>query len=105
MSLIITERVAPSFDDIMTDPKREAYLSAGGLLGQGALGVDYMLTLGRDEEGEGGLLIGIRAGYILSFFGSKWEMGNIDVAGGPKIGISGFYIRFIFGGGGYELPR
>ena len=48
--------VLPSFSDIMNDPKREASLPTGGFIGQGAVGLDYVIILSRDEEGEGGLL-------------------------------------------------
>jgi hypothetical protein len=51
--------VSPSFSDIINDPKREASLSTGGFIGQGAVGLDYVIILGGDEEGEGGLLFNI----------------------------------------------
>jgi len=103
IELRITENVSPSFSDIMNDPKQEASLSTGGFIGQGAVGLDYVIILSGDEEGEGGLLFGIRAGYLLSFTSSSWEMGKIDIAGGPDVRFNGFYIRFIIGGAGYEI--
>ncbi|MBN1550856.1 hypothetical protein JW979_05290, partial [bacterium] len=47
-----------SFDDILTDPKRGTTLTAGGFLINLALGVDYYLKLGENEEGSGGFLLG-----------------------------------------------
>jgi hypothetical protein len=101
MELRITERPNLDFDDIMTDPARESLLGVGGFMLSGGIGVDYLLKLGEDKYGYGGLIFGIRAGYTQSFFTSGWEMGDIDIYGGPDTGISGFYIRFTVGGGGY----
>jgi hypothetical protein len=101
MQLRITESPAPSFDQIIADPARESLLDIGGFMLQAVLGVDYLLKLGEDKYGYGGLIFGIRAGYTQSFFTSGWEMGDIDIYGGPDTGISGFYIRFTVGGGGY----
>jgi hypothetical protein len=102
MELRITESPNIGFDEIMTDPARESLLGVGGFMLSGGIGVDYLLKLGEDKEGYGGLIFGIRAGYTQSFFTSGWSMGDIDIIGGPDVGISGFYIRFTVGGGGYS---
>jgi hypothetical protein len=102
MELRITERATLGFDDIMADPKRESLLDIGGFMLSGGVGVDYLLKLGEDKEGYGGLIFGVRAGYTQSFFNSGWSMGAIDIIGGPDVGISGFYLRFVVGGGGYS---
>jgi len=63
IELRITENVSPSFSDIMNDPKREASLSTGSFICQGAVGLDYVIILGKDEQGEGGLLFVIQSHY------------------------------------------
>jgi hypothetical protein len=103
LSMRLTERAVLDFDDIVTDPKREALLSVGSFMLQGAVGLDYMLKLGvMPEMSEGGMLFGIRVGYTYSVTKTDWDMGDINISGGPDIGISGFYIRFIVGGYGFE---
>lgn len=65
-----------------------------------ALGADYLLKLGGDEKREGGLIFGLRVGYILPMIKGGWEMDGIDISDGPKVGISGPYFRLMIGGGG-----
>lgn len=101
MNLKIAEKLTSlSLDDVLDNPKRRAELSTGGFLINLALGIDYLLTLSKDEKGRGGLLLGLRAGYTLSPFKSGWVMDDIEISGAPEIGITGPYIRLMIGGGG-----
>ena len=103
INLKIKEKpVSLSFDDVLNDPERSVELSTGGFLLSFAVGMDYLLLLGGDEEGEGGLVFGLRAGYTLSPFKRGWEMDEIEISGAPDIGITGPFIRLMFGGGGFE---
>lgn len=97
---ILETGTAPSFDDILDDPKRGVELSTGGFLLNLALGTEYFLILGRDERGEGGLVFGLRIGYTLAPFKRDWEMDGEYISDGPKMGITGPYIRLMIGGGG-----
>lgn len=102
INLRIAERgAAPTFDEILDDPGRETNISTGGILFQFALGIDYLLRLGGDEKGGGGLLFGIRAGYIYAPTKASWKMEDMDVLGGPDVRVTGPYVRFMFGGGGF----
>jgi len=101
VNLSITAReTAPSFEEILDDPRREVGVSRGGFLCDLGLGADLFLPLGGDESGRGGLLIGLRGGYTLSLFRSDWKMGDLDVVGGPDLELSGPYIRMLIGGMG-----
>jgi len=104
MGVRITERSAPTFSDILTDPKREAGLSTAGLMAQAGLGIHYLLNLAPYDNSmdEGGLFFGLRAGYTLPFSETEWEMGDIKISGGPSTGVKGFYLKFIFGGWGFS---
>ena len=103
MNLKIREKpVSLSFDDILNDPERSVELSTGGFLLSFAVGMDYLLILGKDEEEKGGLVFGLRAGYILSPFKSGWKMDEIEISGAPDMDITGPFIRLMFGGGGFE---
>ncbi|PIP13880.1 MAG: hypothetical protein COT45_01025 [bacterium (Candidatus Stahlbacteria) CG08_land_8_20_14_0_20_40_26] len=102
IDLRILERgVTPTFDEILDNPGREANISTGSILLQFGAGLDYFLKLGEDEKGEGGLLFGIRAGYTYAPTQADWKMGDMDVLGGPDIGVTGPYIHLIFGGAGF----
>ena len=96
----IVEREAPSFDEVLDDPKRSIELSTGGFLLNVALGTDYLLKLGEDEEGEGGFVFGLRVGYTLAPVKGDWDMDGTEISGGPEVGITGPYIRLMIGGGG-----
>jgi len=63
----IIEKGTPSFDEVLDNPKRSAELSTGGFLLNLALGADYLLKLGEDEKGGGGLVFGLRIGYTYGY--------------------------------------
>lgn len=102
MNLKITESAAPSFDDVLTNPQRGTDLIIGGLLLQASLGADWTLNLrGHDVKGKrGGLLIGLRAGYIFAPIEGDWRFHETEISGGPDFGLTGPYIRLLIGGGG-----
>jgi len=100
-SLRIVERApSPTFDEILDNPKREANISTGSFLFNFALGLDYLLALGEDKEGRGGLLLGIRAGYIFDPTKADWKMTDQDVLKGPDIRFTGPYVHLVLGGMG-----
>jgi len=103
IDLKIHEREAPSFDEILDDPKRGSELSTGGFLLNVSIGADHLFILGGDEEGEGGLVLGLRAGYTFTPIKGDWNMYDMDVGGGPDIGITGPYFHLMLGGGGVSL--
>ncbi len=103
MKLTFSEKEATySFDDVLIDPKRGTTLTAGGFLINLALGADYYLKLGENEEGSGGFLLGVRAGYILAPAQGGWDMYDNELSGAPQISMTGPFVRIIFGGGGFE---
>ena len=103
VNLKIVERgVTPTFDEILDNPGRETNISTSGILLQFAVGMDYFLKLGEDEKGGGGLLFGVRVGYIYTPMKADWKMEDMDVLGGPDVRVTGPYVHFIIGGGGFE---
>lgn len=103
MKLTFSEKTASySFDDVLKDPKRGATLTSGGFLINLALGMDYYLKMGENEEGHGGFLLGVRAGYTLAPSKGGWDMYSNELSDAPEISMTGFFIRIIFGGGGFE---
>ncbi len=103
MNLKIREKPSSlSFDDVLDDPERRVELSTYGFLLNFAVGMDYLLILGEDEKGKGGLVFGLRAGYTLSPLKRAWRMDELEISGAPDMGITGPFIRLMFGGGGFE---
>lgn len=99
LSLTIKERGTPSFDEILESPKRGVEISTGGLLFNLALGMHYLIKLGGERNG-GGILVGICLGYTFAPMRGSWSMDGVEISGGPKVGITGPYVRFMIGGGG-----
>jgi hypothetical protein len=102
LSLSIVERSAPTFDDILEDPARSSRLSTGMFLLDLGVSGDYRFMKRVDEDGGGGgLLVGFQAGYVFAPGSSDWRLDDINgVAGGPDLGVQGFYIRLSLGGWG-----
>ena len=105
MSLKITERGSPTFDDVLGQPARSSTLSTGMLLVDGSVGVNYRVALGPPDRRRGGILIGLHGGYLYSPWNSSWDLDGLsDVAGGPELLIQGFYGRVTIGGWGRRGP-
>lgn len=90
----------PNFDEILDEPGREVTLSTGGFMTHASIGMDYLLAMGKDKEGQGGLLVGLRAGYVYSPMKADWKIEDNDVLGGPDVRPNGFYFHIVFGGAG-----
>ena len=96
-----------SFDDLAANPRVGATALTGGFLMQVALGVDKLFVLGTRDEGgrrrEGGVVVGVRAGYVFGPGQSNWGIGGTDVTGGPDLELTGPYVRVVIGGGGRDM--
>ena len=103
---------APTFDALLDQPRRESRMSAGGLLLQAAVGVDYFLSgrLGRGRpdrhgghvRGQSGVLFGARLGYNHKPAEASWEMEDREILGGPDVKLSGPFVRFSIGWGRFR---
>ncbi len=100
VSLDITQSEIGSFDELLQDPNRSTNLSTWCFLINLGLGIDYLAVLGESERGEGGIVIGLRSGYILAPFHGDWHFKGETLPGGPDPGLTGAYIRLTIGGGG-----
>jgi hypothetical protein len=100
VSLDIRQSRIGSFEDLLEDPDRSATLSTWSFLINLGLGIDYLAVLGEGRNGEGGIVIGLRSGYIFSPFNGDWDFKGETLPGGPEPGLNGAYIRLTIGGGG-----
>jgi hypothetical protein len=99
-TLRITKNDKPTFDSVMVNPGNNSNLSIGGLMLQFGIGVDYFLPMSEREDGVGGPMIGLRAGFLLTPIKGDWFLEDIEILGGPHLGIKGPYVRLMLGGGG-----
>lgn len=100
LSLSITERTIPTFDQVIDSLKGHVELSTGSFVLNFALGADYLISFDKNANTRGGVLVGIRAGIIYTPIAGNWTMDENKVSGGPETGINGVYLRFLIGGGG-----
>ncbi len=95
---VIDRSSSSSFDDALDNPKGKSELTTGGFLMNLALSSDYLFSFSSDKIG--GMLIGIRIGYVFSPLKSGWEMNGKDISG-PNVNFSGPYVKLLIGGGNY----
>jgi hypothetical protein len=87
------------FDDVLDDPQplpgRQPVLNHDGLVMDLGAGAELL-----PRRSGRGLVLGIRAGYLVTSFGSSsnWQMYEQTAAGGPAATIAGPYIRVTIGG-------
>lgn len=101
ISMKIVESEVGSFGDLLDDPSRGSKLSTWDFMINLGLGIDYLFVLGGTERGEGGLVLGLRGGYVYSPFEADWKFEGETLPGGPDLGITGPYVRILIGGGGW----
>ena len=93
------EPEAVGFDEVLADPSpapdfRETVLTRGGTVVDIGAGAEF-LPSGRG----GGLLIGLRLGYLAAPFDTSWDyLHEREAGGGPDATISGPYFRVVIGG-------
>jgi len=106
MSLKIAERGAPTFDQVIADPETSSTLATAMFVLDVAAAANFRITMGENEDGVGGFVLGVQAGYSFSPAQSGWTLdGTNDVAGGPDLRIQGPYVRLSIGGWGRRNPE
>lgn len=103
MSVKISERSAPTFGDVIEEPRRSSTLSSGSLLLDVGAAAHLRVAGEREtrDDRDGGFLVGIHAGYTFAPGDSSWDLDGINsVAGGPNFQIQGAYVRLSIGGWG-----
>lgn len=100
MELGFAERSAPTFDDVLSDPKTGASLTTGMFLLDASVALTYRINLVRSGQGEArGFVIGLHAGYMFSPGTSSWRLDDInDVAGAPNFEAEGLHLGLSIGG-------
>jgi hypothetical protein len=95
-----TENNIKSFDDI-TGYQRGSESSTTNFLLNLGFAVDYFYKYDKNKKGQNNLVIGIRIGWIFSPVRNDWRVNHIRVPDGPDSGITGPYLRFTIGLGGW----
>jgi len=97
MALWVEEDERPDFDDALAGgppgADRSPNLSRDGVVVD--LGAGAELLFARS----GGVLVGLRAGYLMGPLTDRWETYESEVSGGPHASIAGPYVRILAGWG------
>jgi hypothetical protein len=93
-----------SVNDISSNPKREIDLSVGSFVMDVSLNLNALPLVHYDaiDNSYGGLMTGVRVGYVYGFPTSDWTYEGGDVNDGPNFGINMFYVKLVIGGFGYS---
>ena len=100
LNLKTVDLSGPTFEDVLTDPGRSSELSTAGFLIDLGLSVGVLAGRVYHHGTQSGPLLGLRAGYILAPVKDDWQLGDRDIAGGPRMGMEGAYVRALLGFGG-----
>lgn len=85
---------ADSFEDILQDPNRQATVGRGSFLVSLSAGIEYLF-----KEEDGGFLLGLRVGYLMTPFQSNWRLGGNTLSDSPAASLGGPFLHLTIGGG------
>jgi hypothetical protein len=86
------------FNDVLDNPGRGATLETGSVLLSVGGGLEYRFR----HSGDGGLKVGIRAGYLLSPYEEDWRVDGRRLSNAPGAPLQGPFVRVLLGGWGKE---
>jgi hypothetical protein len=84
------------FDDVLEDPGRGASLETGSVLLSVGGGLEYRFR----HSGDGGVQVGLRAGYLLSPYEADWRVNGSRLSNAPGAPLQGPFVRVLLGGWG-----
>lgn len=89
-----------SFETITGEPFQSTTLHYKTKMLKFSLAGLYVLNGSKSEKGSSGLMVGLEAGYQVSYKTGVWNYDNGTVTGGPDFNNNGFFIHLMIGGGG-----
>jgi hypothetical protein len=84
-----------TFNEVLTTTIPDQTLRQGTITFNAGLGSDF--TISKDNK-KSGFVIGVRGGYLLPLYTSKWYSGGTKISGLPDLKQQGFYVRIVIGG-------
>lgn len=98
IELKIAQRKIISFNEVLNNPKNGSNLSIAGLMFNFGMSLVYNIDLSQTNNSKG-INLGLNLGYTHFLQVGDWTLFEEEIFNGPKIGISGLYIKFTIGGG------
>ncbi len=94
---IIKDEKTPTFKEVLTNPVRGVPVSNTSVLLQLGVGTDYLIKIGKSEQQKGGIVVGLKAGYVFSVYSTGFQLKGADLSGSPSINNNGAYIKAYIG--------
>lgn len=93
-----------SVSNISDNPGQEINITKGGFVADLSLNLNFIPSLDSEEKkcSSGGIMTGLKVGYVYSLPSSDWKFSGGDITGGPNFGINMFYVKLIIGGFGQQ---
>lgn len=89
-----------SFATVTGEPFQAATLHCNTKMLKFSVAGLYTLQGNKSQKGSAGLMIGLEAGYQMSYKKGTWEYDNGAITDGPDFTSNGFFIQLMIGGGG-----
>lgn len=100
LRLRITENNIQSFGDIDSLQRGTDSKTRSILVNLGA-GADYFFNFDKKKKGKNNLMVGVRAGWLISAIKFDWRVNYAQVTDGPAAGLTGPYFHVVIGLGGW----
>lgn len=94
-----------SFSTITGEPFQSVTLHYKTRMLKASVAGVYVLKGSKNDNGAGGLMIGLEAGYQISYKTGVWDYDNGAVTGGPDFNNNAFFIQLMIGGGGVASKK
>ncbi len=100
LKITVYENNVDSFVDIGS-LQRGSISNSSSIVVNLGMGMDYFFKYDTKKKGNNSIMVGIRAGYIISAHKNHWKVNYTQVADGPTSGLTGPYFRVVIGMGGW----
>ncbi len=100
LKLNVRENNIHSFQDIIVFQGSSESITRSLLLNMG-FAVDYFHNYNKKKKGKNNLVLGLRAGFLISAARWDWRVNGVSVGDGPSTGLTGPYVRLTIGMGGW----
>ena len=94
---IIKNEKTPTFNEILAKPERGVPVSNTSAVVQVGVAADYLVPIGKSVPQKGGIIIGLKAGYVFSVYSTGFQLKGENLTGAPDINNNGAYIKLYVG--------
>lgn len=91
--------------DIRSNPGRAITIEQSGWLFDLSMNLEWYPIAGGNENDYGGLMAGLKVGYLYQPFADDWEYEGGDISNTPNFNLSGFYVQLTLGAGGFSIDQ